>query len=356
MTTHKSPTNDLDPVSDPFGERSQGRFRKCFRVLGANITFDSNSPELLALLDIAYRDLPRHRLHAKLPELHITLQLAPAARRRFDATEPDALALTHGAGMLAGSIGPGNYVIVAPAQHSALVVVAADMLRFPYHVRYELLEFAVYTLAARAQQFVPLHAACVGIAGRGVILMGPSGAGKSTVALHCALDGFEFLAEDSVFVDADGMRATGVANFLHIRTDSLHWLVRSDRSNGIRRSPLITRRSGAKKREIDLRRHAFRLAPHALQIVAIVFLTEETADRHALLRPLRKREARHKLVAMQAYGCSRPEWKNFNKGVGHIETYELRRGRHPNEATAALRELLQVTHQSIHRPSPTRQS
>jgi hypothetical protein len=343
MTSNKTPT-DPDPVFDPFGEHSQGRFRKRFRVLGANITFSSNSHKLLRLLDFAYMKLPPHRLNAKLPELHITLQLGPTPQRPVGAKEPDALVLTHGAGMLAGSIGPGNFVIVAPAQRAALVVVAANMLRFPYHVRYELLEFAVYTLAARAQGLVPLHAACVGIAGRGVILMGPSGSGKSTVALHCLLDGFEFLAEDSVFVDADAMRATGVANFLHIRADSLHWLGRSRRSSAIRKSPLITRRSGAKKREIDLRRHAFRLAPRPLQIVAIVFLTEKTADGNSLLGPLLKREARHKLVATQAYGSSRPEWGKFNKAVERINTYELRRGRHPSEAIAALRALLEVTH------------
>jgi hypothetical protein len=58
------------------------------------------------------------------------------------------------------------------------------MLRFPYHARYELIEFAVFTLAARAQGLVPLHAACVGEEGRGLLLMGESGAGKSTASLH----------------------------------------------------------------------------------------------------------------------------------------------------------------------------
>jgi serine kinase of HPr protein (carbohydrate metabolism regulator) len=54
-----------------------------------------------------------------------------------------------------------------------------------YLTRYELIEFAVFTLAQRVQGLVPLHAACVGRAGRGLLLMGGSGAGKSTLALHC---------------------------------------------------------------------------------------------------------------------------------------------------------------------------
>src|SRR5258708_6306038 len=100
------------------------------------------------------------------------------------------------------------------------------MLRFPYHIRYELIEFAVFMLACRAQRLVPMHAACVGLDGRGILLMGPSGSGKSTVALHCLLAGFDFLSEDSVFVASKSMGATGVANFLHVREDSLRWLGR----------------------------------------------------------------------------------------------------------------------------------
>ena len=49
--------------------------------------------------------------------------------------------------------------------------------------RYEMLEFAVFTLASRVQGVVPLHAACIGRRGRGLLLMGDSGAGKSTAAL-----------------------------------------------------------------------------------------------------------------------------------------------------------------------------
>src|SRR5258708_36266490 len=133
------------------------------------------------------------------------------------------------------------------------------MLRFPYHTRYEVIEFAVFTLASRAQRLVPLHAACVGLDGRGILLMGPSGSGKSTVALQCLLDGFDFLSEDSVFVAPNSMRATGTANFLHVREDSLCWLGRSRARSMIRNSPIIRRRSGAGQFERDLPRGAFTL-------------------------------------------------------------------------------------------------
>ena len=69
---------------------------------------------------------------------------------------------------------------------------------------------------------MPLHAACVGQGGRGVLLIGESGAGKSTASLHCLLRGLDFVSEDSIFATPDTMLATGVANFLHVRCDSLH--------------------------------------------------------------------------------------------------------------------------------------
>jgi hypothetical protein len=213
------------------------------------------------------------------------------------------------------------------------------MLRFPYHTRYELIEFAVFTLAARAQALVPLHAACVGAGGRGLLLIGPSGSGKSTVSLHCLLQGFDFLSEDSVFVLPDSLIATGVANFMHVRSDSLRWLGRTHDAAAIRASPVIRRRSGVKKFELDLRRGDYRLAPSALKIVAVIFLSPRRAV-GALLRSLPKSGVPARLADAQAYAANQPEWGTFCRSLAGIDVFELRRGRHPLEAVEALRELL----------------
>jgi hypothetical protein len=180
----------------------------------------------------------------------------------------------------------------------------------------------------------------VGADGRGVLLMGASGAGKSTVALHCLLDGLEFLSEDSVFVAPADMRATGVANFLHIRADSLRWLGRTAEAAAIRRSPVIRRRSGVQKFEIDLRREPFKLAKRPLKIVSIVFLTSQTAGTRPLLNALSRAALARNLEAMQGYGAGQPQWRTFKKNASRLPTYELRRGHHPMEAVAALRSVL----------------
>ncbi len=88
-----------DQAADPFGERSAVLVRKPLHLLGARIVFDSNSRELLQLVDAAYAGLPRHRLSAKAPDLHVSLRLLSPGKRG----EPPPLALLHGAALLGGA-------------------------------------------------------------------------------------------------------------------------------------------------------------------------------------------------------------------------------------------------------------
>lgn len=333
------PTMVADLYSDPFLERAPLIAREPLQLLGAMFQFESNSRQLLRLADLACAGLPRHRLSAVVPRLRVALQLS-AGKRPSRRSEPPAPAMLSGAGFLSGATDASNFVVLSPLQRAALVVVSPEMLRFPYHTRYELIEFAVYTLAARAQRLVSLHGACVGRRDRGVLLMGSSGSGKSTVALHCLLQGFDFLSEDSVFVAPDTLLATGLANFLHVRSDSLRWIARARDAARIRKSRVIRRRSGVSKFEVDLRRGDYRLAASALKIGAVVFLSAQRADARSLLTPLSKSELLARLKTTQAYAANQPEWSTFGRNVSRLDAFELRRGRHPLEAVEALRELL----------------
>ena len=327
-----------DLYADPFRERSSLIAREDVALLGGRFAFESNSRRLLRLVDAAYSGLPAHRLSNVTPRLRIALLLSSAERTRRHS-EPPPLTMVSGAGFLGGSTAASSFVVLSPADRSALVIVSPQALRFPYHTRYELIEFAVFTLAARVQTLVPLHGACVGRDGRGVLLMGDSGSGKSTVALLCLLQGLDFLSEDSVFVAPETLLATGVANFLHVRADSLRWLARQDAA-AIGKSPVIRRRSGVRKFEVDLRHAGYRLAPAPLQIGAIVFLCSQSAAGRPLLRPLGKAAMLAKLAHAQAYAANQPEWGRFARRVAKIGAFELRRGRHPLESVAALDRLL----------------
>jgi hypothetical protein len=262
--------------------------------------------------------------------------------RKADRGGIARIEMLSGAGFLGAATRTADFVALSPEQRAGLIAVSRKMLRSAYHVRYELLEFAVFTLATRVQGLAGLHAACVGRGGRGVLLMGASGAGKSTAALHCLLRGLEFLSEDAVFVAPDSLLATGVANFIHVRRDGLH-LVPDAAAALIRRSPVIKRRSGVEKFEIDLRRPEFRLASRPLQIVGSVFMTAESARGGSLASPLRRADLLARLQAAQPYAANQAGWPLFSRRLANLPAFELRRGDHPTDTVVALEKILAET-------------
>jgi hypothetical protein len=343
--TAKNRRNAPDIEADPFGERSKVLGRRELQLMGGWFRFESDSPELLRLVDAAYEGLPAHRFSLRPPRFCVRLILAPIAAHNSTSapaarrSRVPAIRMLHGAGFLGSATDTSTIAVLSPADRSALIFISRDMLHFPYHIRYELIEFAVFTLASRGQGLVPLHAACVGLDGRGILLMGPSGAGKSTIALQCLLEGFEFLAEDSVFVAPESMRATGTANFLHVRADSLDWLEPAERSS-IRKSPTIIRRSNARKFEVDLRRKKFRLAKSPLKIIAVAFLSPRSGGSGPLLRRLSAADTLARLKQEQAYGAGLPQWRGFSRTLLRLGGFEILRGAHPTASVEVLRSLL----------------
>lgn len=327
-----------DISADPFAERRRSVRRVTLTLLGARFTFESGSAELLRLVDWAYAGLPRHSLASRQPRLAVRLVLGGRSAGHAK-DEPEPLAMSSGGGMLCGASIGSNVATICPAEGAALVVVARDQLRFPYHARYELIEFAVFTLAARALGLMPLHAACVASGGRGLLLLGASGAGKSTAILHCALAGLDVVSEDSLFVTPDTLLATGVANFVHVSRESLR-LLPAREAVALGRAPVIRRRSGVEKLEIDLRQPRFRLAPRPVALAGIVELSARRSSSGALATAVESRDFLERLQASQRYAAGLRGWGTFAQALRCLPAFELRRGRHPDETVQALRQLL----------------
>jgi hypothetical protein len=258
--------------------------------------------------------------------------------------EPPRVRTESGAGLLCGVIDASNYVVIAPEQRWALIVVSEDMLAHPYHVRYELIEFAVFVLAARGMALVPLHGACIGDDGRGVLLLGRSGVGKSTLALRALCDGLALLAEDAVFVDPGTLHLLGVGNFVHVKPDSLRFVEDVATRQWIEHAPTIRRRSGVAKFEADLRRAPLAFSPAPLRLAAVVFVSAEQAvDADDLLERVSGDTVPGLLAADQPYASGQPGWQAFVARASATGVYRLRRGGHPRDAVEALRGLLGST-------------
>jgi len=322
-----------DIVADPFGEFGARTAGRRVRLLGCDFEFETDSPELRRIVDWSYAGLPRHKLSATVPRVTIRLAQAPAARKHRGIAR---IEMFSGAELLGATTSNSDFVVLCPERRTGLIVVSDELLRSPYHVRYELLEFAVFTLATRIQGLVGLHAACVGRHGRGLLLMGDSGAGKSTAALHCLLSGLEFLAEDSVFVEPNTLLATGVTNFLHVKSDGLRF-VPAEVAGLIRRSPVIQRRSGVKKFELDLRQKAFRLARRPLKIGGVVFMLPGDQPGAA---EMSRASLEKRLKQTQPYAAHQPGWRAFAKHSAALPAFNVKRGSHPTETVKALQDIL----------------
>lgn len=66
---------------------------------------------------------------------------------------------------------------------------------------------------------IPIHAACVAIGGRGVLLCGDSGAGKSSLSYACARAGWQFISDDCSYLlhNETGRKVLGDCHRLRFR-------------------------------------------------------------------------------------------------------------------------------------------
>ncbi len=328
----------MTDIADPFRERERLTETRTLYVLGADVEFRSNDRRLLALAVHAFGGLPRHRWRRTRCALRIQLRLVPRASKT--RAVPPAPRFTSGVECLVATVDADNFAIVDPGRHAAVVQVSSDMLAHPYHVRYELIEFAAITLATRAQSLLPLHAACVGRRGRGLLLLGDSGAGKSSFVLAAALQGLELLAEDSVFVHPAERRATGVAAFVHVRPSGVR-LVRSARVRArIERAPMIRRRSGALKRELDIRHGLASLAPRPFEIVAMLVLSPGRSKAASQLRCITPDAHARLLRRLQPYAARHQDWPELEGHLARVGAYRLLRGPKIEDSVRAACALL----------------
>lgn len=330
----------MTTATDPFGEGLATSASAQLDLLGTRFDVTSTDAELLQLAVAAFGDLPRHRLNDTPATLNARLVLTNCKQSWPRGDAPPRPILSAGNGWLLGVVDGGNYAVVDPATGRTLVCVSKAMLRQAYYARYELLEFAFLTLASRTQSLVPLHGACFGARGKGVLILGASGTGKSTLSLHALANGLQLLSEDSAFVAEDDLSITGVPNYVYVQRDSLAFLPPGELRQRIRRSPRIQRRSGVRKYQADLRTLSTNIPSAPLKLAATVILTRRTAGQKAALHPLSRKKFLTKLRREQPYATGMPNWLGFEERLTKLPYYELRRTDHPDAAIKELRKLL----------------
>lgn len=68
--------------------------------------------------------------------------------------------------------------------------------------------------------WTPIHAASVAMGGKAVLVVGQSGAGKTSIAMTCALQGWDYLGDDAVIVKSRPARVGALYSSARLRADT----------------------------------------------------------------------------------------------------------------------------------------
>ena len=114
----------------------------------------------------------------------------------------------------------GDMATYSAASGEACIHVHESALSNPAWFLWHYLDAIVFT-AFGSSYFTPIHAGCVSLDGRGILLCGDSGAGESSLAYACATRGWTLTSEDSVYMAGGADRVVAGSPFrVHLRESS----------------------------------------------------------------------------------------------------------------------------------------
>ena len=101
--------------------------------------------------------------------------------------------------LIVGSAGHDNFCVSDVIQGFSFAWLTGAVTSHRSYLRYHFLEATALSHIAN-RHAAPIHAACVELDGRGVLLCGESGAGKSSLSFACARAGWTYITDDASFL------------------------------------------------------------------------------------------------------------------------------------------------------------
>jgi hypothetical protein len=196
--------------SDPLLANVPLALRTIYFPLGFPLEVASNSP---AIMEAASQSWERFQFKFALPPLMLRIGVSDDP----DDTElPSAPIYRLQWNLLSNIADSRNFVVSDLKEGRSFGWVTKSTADSPLYLRYYLLEAAALSMIVSLRA-APLHAACVSLQDRGMLLCGDSGAGKSSLAFACARAGWTYTSDDSSYVPLNRNDRLVVGNSHHIR-------------------------------------------------------------------------------------------------------------------------------------------
>lgn len=108
-----------------------------------------------------------------------------------------------------------TYSVVDLDRCRVKITISRSALRHPLYAQYFILGTPACCIATRYA--TPVHAGCVALEGRGVLLCGDSGAGKSVLSYACARAGWTYVSDDGSFLLNGGSKRMVTGDCYQVR-------------------------------------------------------------------------------------------------------------------------------------------
>jgi hypothetical protein len=268
-------------LGDPVSSRLPLPLRATFYPLGFPLEITTNSEEVI---DAATQTW------AAFSKMFDTqpIQLRIGVSRGRSSQRPDIPSCRAQHNLLSHIAARDNFAVSDLSQGFCFMSLTESAVRDREYLRFYFLE-AMALCQISARYATPIHAACVELDGRGVLLCGDSGAGKSTLSYACAQAGWTYVTDDASFVvnDRDDRLIVGNCNQARFRPSAAEFFPELDGRE-------VTQRGEAGKPTIELSTPPFdkTARSHTSHVEHVVFLNRREATRPLLL-PFSRKVARY---------------------------------------------------------------
>jgi hypothetical protein len=182
--------------------------RRMFYPLGFPVEVRTNSNEVLDLMAELWGNFGKqHDTEPIRSDVHV-VEEGPTAC-------PPASVFRIMLPLLTAVADANNYSIVNLERKRVQISISRATLQHRLYAKYFLLGTPGCCIASHFT--TPVHAACVALDGRGILLCGDSGAGKSTLSYACARSGWTYVCDDGLHLTNSGSGRVGTGDCHHVR-------------------------------------------------------------------------------------------------------------------------------------------